>query len=79
MSDFDGGWASAKGRRMKIRRLFIVGLLALGAFGVMPGTAHADCLSDKVPTDAGDKYLDDTCSGCGWIMVAGKYIPLFPC
>jgi hypothetical protein len=64
---------------MKIKRLFIVGLMAVGAFGVMPGTAHADCLSDKVPAPVSNKILDSTCSGCGWIMVAGKYIPLFPC
>ena len=64
---------------MKIKRLFIVGLMALGAFGMMPGTAQADCLSDKVPAPVSNKILDTTCTGCGWIMVAGKYIPLFPC
>ena len=64
---------------MKIKRLFIVGLMVVGTLGLMPAPAQADCLSDKVPTTAGDKYLDDTCSGCGWIMVAGRYIPLFPC
>ncbi|MGH2757281.1 MAG: hypothetical protein ACRDI3_05780 [Actinomycetota bacterium] len=64
---------------MKIKRLFIVGLMVLGAFGVMSGTAHAECLSDKVPGTLDDRYLGDTCSGCGWIMIHGKYIPLFPC
>jgi hypothetical protein len=68
-----------KGRRMKIKRLFIVGLMAVGAFGVMPGTAHADCLDDTVPTTAGDKYLAGNCSGCGWIMIGGKMYDLFKC
>jgi len=53
--------------------------MAVGAFGVMPGTAHADCLGDKVPEGTSNKVLDNTCSGCGWIMINGKYIPLFPC
>ena len=70
---------------LKIKRLFIVGLMVVGAFGLMPAPAHADCLGDDVPTPVSDlttideKYLDNTCSGCGWIMIAGDYIPLFPC
>ena len=64
---------------MKIKRLFIVGLMVVGTLGLMPAPAQADCLSDKVPAPVSNKVLETTCSGCGWIMVAGRYIPLFPC
>ena len=64
---------------MKVKRLLIVGLMAVGAFGVTPGTAHADCADDLVPTTVGDKYLGGTCSGCGWIQVSGQFYRLFHC
>ena len=64
---------------MKIKRLFIVGVMVVGAFGLMPAPAQADCLDDEVPGTVGDKYLGGTCSGCGWIMINGKMYDLFRC
>ena len=64
---------------MRIKRLLLVALMALTSLGFVPSTASAQCYDNTGIGVVDDKVLYDTCTGCGYVMVRGKYIPLFPC
>jgi hypothetical protein len=64
---------------MRIRKLSVAVLFALATIAFVPSAASAQCYDNTGMGVVDDKVLYDTCTGCGYVMVRGKYIPLFPC
>jgi hypothetical protein len=69
------GWA-----KMRIKKLWLTGLVGLTAMGVMPLQAQAaECVPNVPNTTVDDKVVGRTCWDCGWIMIRGQSYTLVNC